>query len=78
MQKGIKETKTNKKNNTIMQKKHVSPEFTVIKQNEANAKFFVASFMGNRQGVTSTQVNQYGTETTDENSTVGGDGGFTF
>lgn len=27
-----------------MQKKHVSPEFTVIKQDEANAKFFVASF----------------------------------
>mgnify|MGYP003294433254 CR=1 FL=1 len=27
-----------------MEKKHVSPEFTVIKQDEANAKFFVASF----------------------------------
>lgn len=26
-----------------MQKRHESPEFTVIKQNEANAKFFVAS-----------------------------------
>ncbi len=61
-----------------MQKKHVSPEFTVIKQNEANAKFFVASFMGNGKDVTSTQAAQYRTESSTENGTVGNDGGFTF
>lgn len=30
----------------IMKKNHEAPEFQVIRQNEANAKFFVASFDG--------------------------------
>jgi len=34
---------SNYKIKTIMKKTHSSPEFTVIKQNQANAKFFVAS-----------------------------------
>lgn len=37
-----------------MHKKHVKPEFQVICQNEANAKFFVAS--GDPVGTTDTQA----------------------
>lgn len=33
----------NNKKQTEMKKQHFKPEFTVIRQNEANAKFFVAS-----------------------------------
>lgn len=42
-------------------KQHETPEFQVIRQNEANAKFFVASFSGEENPVDSTpaHVNSY-------------------
>ena len=47
-----------------MNKQHLKPEFTVIRQNEANAKFFVASgdFTSVANPSTSGQdaVSQYG------------------
>lgn len=61
-----------------MEKKHVNPEFQVICQNEANAKFFVASFMGSKQESPDGSASQYGTETQGDNSTVNSYGGFTF
>ena len=47
-----------------MKKQHLKPEFTVIRQNEANAKFFVASgedFTNNPSGTPSsvTEASQY-------------------
>jgi len=46
-----------------MNKKHSTPEFTVIKQSQANAKFFVASggFDGNPPSTSapSTSASQY-------------------
>ena len=42
-------------------KQHEAPEFQVIRQNEANAKFFVASFdgTGGGNGVPETEGSNY-------------------
>lgn len=59
-----------------MEKKHVSPEFVVIKQNEANAKFFVASGGGPITGDNKDNASNYsdgsslGSTDTDSNDPI--------